>query len=87
LLDFSFNYPAYPDIEIAKPKALEKMLEIAKILSAGEPFVRIDFYSIENTVYVGEITFFPVSGYGRFVPDAYDRILGDMIDLEDSTWK
>ncbi|MBQ3504697.1 MAG: glycosyl transferase [Oscillospiraceae bacterium] len=81
LLDFSFNYPAHPEIEIAKPGALDQMLEIAKELSAGEPFVRIDFYSVDGKPYVGEITFFPASGYGKFVPECYDRIFGDMIHL------
>ena len=81
LLDFSFNYPAHPEIEIKKPAALGEMLEIARKLSVGEPFVRVDFYSIEGRPYVGEITFFPASGYGKFVPEEYDRFFGDMIHL------
>lgn len=81
LMEFSFNYPAHPEVEIAKPPALEKMLEMARVLSAGEPYVRVDFYSVEGKPYVGEITFFPASGYGKFVPEKYDRILGDMIKL------
>ena len=81
LLDFSFNYPAHPEIAIDKPENLDEMLRIAKILSQGEPFVRTDFYSVNGRLYVGEITFFPASGYGKFVPEKYDRIFGDMITL------
>ena len=81
LLDFSFNYPAHPEVEIAKPAAFDKMLEIAKKLSAGEPYVRVDFYCVSGQPYVGEITFFPASGYGKFVPEKYDRIFGDKIIL------
>lgn len=81
LQEFSFNYPAHPEIEIARPDTLEKMLEIAKVLSVGEPYVRIDFYSVDHKPYVGEITFFPASGYGKFVPEKYDRIFGDLIKL------
>ena len=81
LLEFSFNYPAHPEVEITKPVALDKMLEIARVLSAGEPYVRVDFYCVEGKPYVGEITFFPASGYGKFVPEKYDRIFGDKIVL------
>lgn len=81
LQEFSFNYPAHPEVRIEKPDTLEQMLEIAKVLSEGEPYVRVDFYSVEHKPYVGEITFFPASGYGKFVPEKYDRIFGDLIKL------
>ncbi len=81
LLEFSFNYPAHPEIEIQRPDTLEQMLLLAAELSKGEPYVRIDFYSVEHKPYVGEITFFPASGYGKFVPEKYDRIFGDQIKL------
>lgn len=81
LLDFSFNYPAHPEITIARPENLDEMLRIAQQIAQGEPFVRVDFYSVNGRTYVGEITFFPASGYGKFLPEKYDRILGDMIHL------
>lgn len=81
LLEFSFNYPAHPEIQIPRPHNLEEMLEIARKLGAGEPYVRVDFYSVNGKTYVGEITFYPASGFGKFVPDGYDRILGNKIHL------
>lgn len=81
LLDFSFNYPAHPEIKIEKPQSLNKMLDIAIKLSNGEPYVRIDFYIANDALYVGEITFFPASGFGKFIPEEYDKILGDKISL------
>ena len=81
LLDFSFNYPAHPEITIEKPDNLDEMLRISRILSKGEPFVRTDFYSVNGHLYVGEITFFPASGYGKFEPEKIDRELGDKIIL------
>lgn len=81
LVDFSFNYPSHPEIEIARPIMLEKMVRIAQTLSVNKPYARIDFYSIGTKLYIGEITFFPASGYGKFIPEEYDRILGDMIRL------
>ena len=32
-------------------------------------------------IYFGEITFFPLSGMGKFVPDKYNRLIGDMLEL------
>lgn len=81
LCDFSFNYPAHPEIEIKRPENLEKMLEIAKLLSKGTPYMRTDFYEVNGRLYFGEITFFPASGYGTFTPDKYDKIFGEKIIL------
>lgn len=81
LCDFEFNYPSHPEVEIPKPKQLDKILEASKILSKGHPYLRTDFYVVGDNVYVGEITFYPASGYGKFNPDEYDKKFGDMIDL------
>ena len=81
LCDFSFNYPAHPEIEIPKPTMLKEMLELSKKLSAGEPYMRTDFYCVGNKIYFGELTFFPASGYGAFDPDGVDYELGDKIVL------
>lgn len=81
LCDFSFNYPAHPEIEIPRPETLEEMLELSKKLSAGHPYMRTDFYSVGGKLYFGELTFFPASGYGAFDPDSMDFELGDRIIL------
>lgn len=67
--------------KIEKPITLSKMIALAKRLSAGIPFVRIDFYSIEDQVFFGEITFFPASGSGLFTSDEWDERLGAWIPL------
>ena len=81
LCDFSFNYPAHPEIEIPRPETLDEMLELSKKLSAGHPYMRTDFYSVGGKLYFGELTFFPASGYGAFDPDSMDFELGDKIIL------
>lgn len=63
------------------PLNYEKMIEIAGILSKNIPFVRIDLYNVNGTIYFGEITFFPASGFGHFSPKKYDYILGQNIKL------
>jgi len=64
-----------------KPKSFETMKQIAKALSQGTLFSRIDLYDINGKPYFGEITFFPASGLGKFIPNKYDEILGAMIQL------
>lgn len=55
--------PSYlPKVEPEKPKHLEKMVEIAKILSADFDFVRVDLYEYKDNVYFGELTFSPWGG-------------------------
>lgn len=67
----------------ACPVNYEEMLYVADKLSTSisHPFVRIDLYNVNGKVYFGEVTFFPGSGFGRFSPNKWDRILGDMIHL------
>ena len=64
------------DREIEKPKNLNKMLEIAGILSEDFPFVRVDLYNIGGKIYFGELTFYPWSGYVQYYPDSFDYELG-----------
>ena len=66
---------------IKKPVHFDDMLRIAEILSQGIPFVRIDFYEVNGKVYFSEITFFPTSGFTAFIPDEYDKVFGDWIQL------
>ena len=66
---------------ISRPKELDKMLELARMLSKGMPFLRSDFYTIGGKVYFGELTFFPASGFEKFVPESFDKELGDRLSL------
>ena len=60
-----------------KPENLDKMLEIAKVLSKDFPFVRVDLYNVEGKIYFGELTYYPWTGYVQFTPDEFDFELGD----------
>ncbi len=80
-MGFSSLYPTNPNRVIEKPICLEKMLEIATILSAGIPHLRVDLYVINEKIYFGELTFHHGGGYEKFTPAEWDRRLGDLIDL------
>ena len=66
---------------VAKPAHLDKMIEICRKLSEGNPFSRIDLYVINDKEYFGEITFYPAGGMGVFRPDEWNKRLGDLINL------
>ena len=67
---------------IEKPQSLREMYSIAKQLCKDIPFVRVDLYDINNTIYFGELTFFPSSGFEGFKPKEWDKKLGDLINLK-----
>ena len=66
---------------IDAPKNLKLMIELAEKLSVSIPFVRVDFYEVDNKVYFGEMTFFPASGFGKFYYEGNDSLLGNWIEL------
>lgn len=68
----------------AKPANLETHLRIARVLSMGIPFSRIDLYEAGGRTFFGEVTFFPASGMGNFRPEKYNTLLGKMINLPDN---
>lgn len=72
---------SYGEDTIGKPKNLEKMIKIAETLSRDFPFVRVDLYNIDGKIYFGEFTFYPWSGYVKFIPDEFDYKLGSKFKL------
>jgi len=64
-----------------KPQTYAKMVEFAEKLAKDIPFVRVDFYEVNGQLYVGELTFFPGSGYVEMEPESYNELLGSWIEL------
>ena len=60
-----------------KPALLGEMLDVARELSAPFPFVRVDMYSTETEMRVGELTFFPESASGLLRPAEAEFALGE----------
>lgn len=67
--------------KIAKPKHLEKMLDIAKKVSKDFPFVRVDFYEHKNEVILGEMTFTPAGCVAQYYTEEGEKYLGSLLDL------
>lgn len=79
-----FGEQAYPpdyNKRIDMPKNLKTMIKFAEILSNNIPFLRVDFYEINEKVYFGELTFYPASGFGIFTPKSADEKIGKLLDL------
>lgn len=67
--------------EFSKPKNFDKMKEFATILSKDMPFVRIDFFEVEDHLYFGEFTFYDWGGARPFNTIEQDYELGSLIKL------
>lgn len=85
--DLNFNHldiiQHYPNSskEIDKPQNFEKMIELSKKLSRGMKHIRVDFYEVNGKIYFGELTFYHFSGFQPFNDKKWDKMLGDMIDV------
>ena len=81
LLPLKQNFPN-SKIPQEKPKKLTEMLEVAKKLSKGFPFLRVDLYEVSGKIYFSEFTFYSDTGMAKFEPEEWDNTLGDWINLE-----
>lgn len=64
-----------------RPSNLDMQINVARALSKGIPFSRIDVYDVKGKVLFGEITFYPNSGVGRFEPAEWDYKFGEYLKL------
>ena len=84
LAPFGKDLTPLPEVHIPKPQKLNEMLTIAKNLASEFPYVRVDFYEVNQQIIFGELTFFPASGMPDFKPAKYDKIWGEMLNLPDA---
>lgn len=75
--------PYYPHSKntTQRPSNLDEMIILAKRLSNGIPFVRVDFYSVSGKIYFGELTLYPGNGFEPFEPFEWDKKFGDLLVL------
>lgn len=68
---------------IEKPQQWDKMVEIAELLAAPFPFVRVDLYEIDGKVYIGEMTFTPAKGTLILDDDQVDFEMGEWLKIKE----
>lgn len=66
---------------IPKPANLDKMIEIAKILSADFKFVRVDLYNLHGKIWFGELTFSPACCVFPYFTDQFDYLMGKKLQI------
>jgi len=79
-LPFSILFPQHT-ARIDPPKPLAEMIEAARKLSRGLPFVRVDLYAPAKAWYFGEFCVYPAAGFTVFDPPEWDEILGSWFDI------
>ena len=76
-----FRDTGYPpsDEQLEKPPNFEEMIAVVRQLADDFPFVRVDLYNIAGRIIFGEMTFYPADGRLAYIPDEYNRIIGDYL--------
>ncbi len=80
-VDAEIDYPNDPAREIPAPQKLEEMLTLAAELAKGYPHIRVDFYSIRDRIYFGELTLYHGAGLETFRPPEFGRTVGAWMKL------
>lgn len=70
------------DFTLPRPDCVDKMFEMASMMSEGFPFVRIDFFYVGGRIYFGEYTFYPASGLDPHKTPEFERHAGELIEVE-----
>lgn len=68
------------NIQIERPKLLDKAISYAERLAVPFPFVRVDLYILKDKIFFGELTFTPCGGVDK---DLYsgDFIMGKLLKI------
>lgn len=84
LTNIEFNYSDFKrdvSIKTNKPKNFEKMLDYARKLSNKFCFCRVDFYEVDNVLYLGEMTFSPTNVEMNFNNRSISLYLGNFLNI------
>lgn len=68
--------------QIEKPSNLEELIALGEKLAAPFPYVRVDFYILNDKIYFGELTFHHGGGFEHFTPGEWDLYYGKKINLK-----
>src|SRR5690554_1401998 len=64
---------------VERPDNFEQLIKLGEKLAAPFPFVRVDFYILNDKIYFGELTFHTGGGYSHLTPSKWDKYYGEKI--------
>lgn len=64
-----------------KPEKFDVLVSLAERIAGNIPFIRVDFYLIEDHPYFGEVAFYPSAGLSQFSPSEWEEKIGSWIKL------
>lgn len=73
-----------PDVKPPAPGNITEMLDVATALLNNLSYLRVDFYSIDGKLYVGELTITPGAGNYTFTDKSADIFLGERYQWPES---
>ena len=75
----TYKFPVCKE-KVPRPKYLNEMVKLAECLAADFAHVRVDFYVLnDDSIRFGEMTFSSTSGTCEWIPNKYNKLLGDCI--------
>ena len=80
-LDLTLGDHLHAEKLTEKPKNLEEMVELARKLSEDFPFVRVDLYDVDGSVYFSELTFIPTVGNMKLKPESTIKEWGEFLEI------
>lgn len=82
-LHYGFNGRKRHDEAPILPSLIDDVVQHAKALSNGFDYLRVDFYIINDEIYFGELTPFPMGGAAKFTDSEADKFYGDKWEQRD----
>ena len=76
-----FNGWKKTDYPLEKPSNFDELIKISEDLASPFPFVRVDLYDINGTIYFSELTFTPAKGTLILDDDKCDFEMGEWLDI------
>jgi len=81
VLPFCFSrFPAH-DALPARPENFDTLISVARALSEGFDYIRVDLFNVENKIYFGELTPFHRKALAEITPRHWDATLGSYWDM------
>ena len=82
LLPYNSDSKNAPEgFSLPRPEGTDKLFDLAAQLSKGFPFVRVDFFDVDGSIYFAEYTLYPASGLDPKKTAEFEKRAGEKINL------